>query len=186
MWSTLPVAAPTASPTPTEGSWSWYLLGCASCSPSSVLVKPGLSGSIYIRSELRSLEPPMTRYPTWLPDAQGARRVVAGSMLSQGDVSFGDAPLLLNRRRRGTPVGETASRRWEYTTKLEARTVYSVFTRCALETCRAPRSRLLKAIFVGAGFIIANDGTAQRARAECIVAEWSIVAEGVGGIHESG
>ena len=127
-------------------SWSWYLLGCASCSPSSALVEPGLSGNIYIRSELRSLVPPMTRYPTWLPDAQGARRVVAGSMLSQGDVSFGDAPLLLNRRRRGTPVGETASRRWEYTTKLEARTVYSVFTRCALETCRAPRSRLLKAI----------------------------------------
>ena len=33
-------------------SWFWYLLGCASCSPSSALVEPGLSGNIYIRSEL--------------------------------------------------------------------------------------------------------------------------------------
>ena len=68
-----------------------------------------LSGCICNRLERRYLEPPMARNPSWLPDAQCARRAAAGSVLSQIDMSFGDTPLLLNRRRRGTPVGETAS-----------------------------------------------------------------------------
>jgi len=71
----------------------------------------GLLGCICNRLERRYLEPPMARNPSWLPDAQCARRAAAGSVLSQIDMSFGDTPLLLNRRRRVffTPVGETAS-----------------------------------------------------------------------------
>ena len=120
-------------------SWSWYLLGFVSCSPSTALMELGLSGCICNRLERRYLEPPMARNPSWLPDAQCARRAAAGSVLSQIDMSFGDTPLLFYRRFFFTPVGETASCRGDHTTKLEARTVYSVFTRRALELCRAPR-----------------------------------------------
>ena len=81
-------------------SWSWYLLGFVSCSPSTALMELGLSGCICNRLERRYLEPPMARNPSWLPDAQCARRAAAGSVLSQIDMSFGDTPLLLNRRRR--------------------------------------------------------------------------------------
>ena len=110
-----------------------------SCSPSTLLLELRLSGCICNRLERRYLEPPMARNPSWLPDAQCARRAAAGSVLSQIDMSFGDTPLLLNRRRRGTPVGETASCRGIALPNLTARTVYSVFTRCTLEICRAPR-----------------------------------------------
>ena len=83
----------------------------------------------------------MARNPSWLPDAQCARRAAAGSVLSQIDMSFGDTPLLLNRRRRVffTPVGETASCRGIALPNLTARRVYSVFTRRALEIYRAPQ-----------------------------------------------
>ena len=101
----------------------------------------GLAGCSCNRLERRYLEPPMARNPSWLPDAQCARRAAAGSVLSQIDMSFGDTPLLLNRRRRFffTPVGETASCRGIALPNLTARRVYSVFTRRALEICRAPR-----------------------------------------------
>ena len=37
----------------------------------------------------------MARNPSWLPDAQCARRAAVGSVLSQIDMSFGDTPFTL-------------------------------------------------------------------------------------------